>query len=192
MVTDATLGIFGTLFGTIAGSIVGGWFGLRQTKIQQEAANNRHRADAFLGEKAERLAKLYDYLIDVIGFASPYANKDAVDVSDGLVIHDHELDNLSFPSSTELLRAQKRSMLFISEEDGIKRINRAVGLWIPILRQIEDADSGPIQIRWEDVPMRNELREYPDRPLSREEVAEISDQAIDVLRYEMYNPISEL
>lgn len=192
MVSDVALGIIGTLFGTVAGSIVGGWFGIKQTRIQQEAANKRHQADAFLDEKARRLSELYDNLIEATGLSSPHANKNSRNISEGLYITEEEINNKQFPSSAELLRAQKQSMLFISDEGGINRISQAVGLWLPILRFIESERGGPIRIRWEDVPVSDSARINPDEPLTHAEVQEISNSAIDVLRYEMHGPISQL
>lgn len=191
MVSEVTLGITGTLLGTVAGSIVGGWFGIKQIRIQQEAANTRHQADAFLDEKANRLSTLYDYLIEVVVLSSPHANKNAPNITDGLCIPAEEFDTVSLPSSSELLRAQRRSMLFISGEEGIDKINQAVGLWLPILRHIKTTGA-PVRLKWEDVPVSDSVRRNPEKPLSHEEVQEVSNAAIDVLRDEMHGPISEL
>ena len=192
MVTEFGLGILGTLVGAVAGSIVGGWFGLKQTKVQQEAENKRNQADAFLNEKAERLSKLYDCLIQIIALSSPCADSTVRDISKGLYINESELEDQPVPTSQELLKAQKHAMLFITEKEGINRVNKAVGLWLPILRMIESTTEDSIRIQWEDIPVQNSVRKDCDRPLSHEEVQKISDEAIDVLRDEIHGPIKEL
>jgi len=192
MAIDLSLGILGTLVGTVAGSIVGGWFGLKQTRIQQEAENKRHRSGVFLDEKADRLSRLYDKLIEATSLSSSPPNRNHPDISEGLLINESDSENPLIPSSQELSLAHQHAALFISEKEDMKKVSDAVGLWLPVLRAIESDFEGTIRIKWEDLPVRDSIRKYPEKPLTHEEVKEISDDAVSVLRTEIHDPISEL
>lgn len=190
MVAGSTIAVIGTLLGAFGGAIIGGWFGLKQTRLQQRAENKRRQADVFLELKAKRLAELTKHISEAAGLLGARGSTWPIDYSDSVTYDTDFLDDMQ-TSEKELREQFNRSMLYISW-DNAEEISDAVDLLTSMFSYLDNIEEEPYEIVWSELPTNPDIRQRPNLEFTHHEAMNILNSGLGALRDEIQGPVRDL